>query len=165
MHRHRKPKRHRRKNSPSRPAAAKKSIRLERKKGLYLKDVGGKGRGVFCAHNIAAGEELEITPALLLNEAATKHADQTILVNYTFITGKISKRLRDRAHIKKTDRCSSVIMGVASFCNHTDTPNAEILWEEQNGTLYHTLQATRPIPKNTEICTTYGDGWFENREW
>ena len=25
------------------------------------------------------------------------------------------------------------------------------------------LKATKDIPKHTEICTTYGDGWFDER--
>jgi len=140
-----------------------KNIILERRKGLYLKDTGAKGRGVFCIGNIAAGDVLEVTPAVILNEAATRHADKTILVNYTFATGKVSKCVRDRAHIKKTDHSSAVIMGIASFCNHAEKPNAEILWEEREGALYYTLKATRPIPKNTEICTIYGCGWFDDR--
>lgn len=142
----------------------KKRITLNRKKSLYLKEVSGKGRGVFCTGNIRKGEMLEISPAVLLNEAATNHVDKTILANYTFMTGSIPKSLRERAKIKNTGKTSAVIMGLASFCNHDERPNAEILWEEKDGTLYYTLQATRRIPKNTEICTSYGNGWFDGRD-
>lgn len=142
---------------------ANKKIKLDRKKGLYLKDVGHKGRGVFCTDDIAPGSVLEVSPSIVLNETATRDIDKTILVNYTFVTGSISKRLQKQLHIKKTGNCSSVIMGVASFCNHGEKPNAEIIWEEQDGTIYHTLKATRRIPKGTEICTTYGRGWFKDR--
>ena len=141
-----------------------KKIPLNRKKGLYLKNTRTpKGRGLFCTDKIKKGEILEVTPALILNEADTKHVDKTILLNYTFTLGTPSKRIRERAHIKKADNCSSVIMGIASFCNHDEEPNAEILWEERQGTLYHTLKAIRPIPRNTEICTGYGEGWFDDR--
>jgi hypothetical protein len=141
----------------------KKKIKLDRKKGLYLKAVGIKGRGVFCTGDIAAGEVLEVTPAVILNEAATRHVDETILINYTFQVGGLSKTLRKKSRIKKAGLCSSVIMGIATFCNHAEEPNAEILWDEQDGTVYHFLKATRAIPKNTEICTTYGPGWFDDR--
>lgn len=137
---------------------------LKRKKGLYLKAAGHKGRGVFCTDNIAAGETLEVTPALILNEDATNRVDKTILSNYTFVTGGISKNMRKRSKVKKPADCSSIVMGVASFCNHGEKPNAEIVWEEQGGSLYYTLKATRRIPKNTEICTTYGKGWFDGRD-
>ncbi|MBI3441962.1 MAG: SET domain-containing protein-lysine N-methyltransferase [Proteobacteria bacterium] len=139
------------------------TLKLDRKKGLYLRKTGAKGRGVYCTHSIAAGEVLEVTPAIILNEAATRHVDKTVLVNYTFITGKISRSLRRSACLKRTGLSSSLVMGIASFCNHSENPNAEVEWEERNGTLYYILTATRRIPKNTEICTTYGATWFDDR--
>ena len=144
---------------------SKKKTLLGRKKGLYLRDTGVSGRGVFCAEDIRKGEILEVTPALLLNEGETKLIDKTMLFNYTFVAGALSKRVRERAHIKNSKNCSCVIMGIISFCNHSDKPNAEVLWEEEDGTLYHSIRATRPIPKNTEICTSYGAGWFDDRKF
>lgn len=139
---------------------------LHRKPGLYLKDTKtAKGRGVFCTHDIEAGEELEVTPALILNDADTELADQSVLLYYTFSTGKLSKSLREKSGIRKLDKTSAVIMGVASFCNHDESPNAEILWEEIDGSLYYTLRATAFIPKGVEICTTYGDSWFSERSF
>ena len=144
---------------------AKKNPELLRKGGLYLKHVEGKGRGVFCRTAIKKGEELEVTPALILNEKATGHVDETLLMNYTFIFGSLSKSLRQQTGVKLSRNCSCVIMGIMSFCNHDQKPNAEIVWEEIDGTLYYTLQATRAIAKNTEICTVYGDHWFEERNF
>lgn len=146
------------------PRTTAKLRQLPRKEGLYLKHTGGvKGRGVFCTKAIKKGEVLEVTPALLLNETETDAVDDTHLVNYTFVTGTISAKLRKKAGIQDTDSASSVLLGVMTFCNHDEHPNAEIQWEEEDGTVYYTLVATRSIPKNTEICTTYGDGWFEDR--
>ena len=138
-------------------------ISLERQTGLYLKDAGHKGRGVFCKKDIRKGAVLEITPGLVLNDTATTDVDKTLLINYTFAIGAVSKKLRQRKKIRQTDNCSAVIMGIASFCNHSDDPNAEIEWEEHNGTLYYTLTALKAIPRHTEICTSYGDGWLKDR--
>ena len=136
---------------------------LRRKEGLYLDNAGHKGRGVFCKTAIKRGEILEVTPALVLNEKATTLADKTALLNYTFIIGGISKAQRKRAGMKNSGKASAVVMGILSFCNHGEEPNAEILWEERAGTLYYLLRATKNIPKRTEICTTYGDDWFKER--
>lgn len=141
-----------------------KLIRLHRKSGLYLKDAGHKGRGVFCTTDIKRDEELEISPALILNEDATRRIDKTILDNYVFMVGGLSAPLKKRKGIKKTDDCSAVIMGVASFCNHDEHPNATIEWEEVDGSVYYTLRATRPIARGQEICTTYGNTWFKDRK-
>lgn len=141
-----------------------KKILLKRKEGLYLRDTGHKGRGVFCTQAIRAGEVLEVTPSVILNERQTRHLNHTLLIDYIFMIGRFSKRLLERMRIKKTDDASAVIMGVATFCNDGEKPNAEILWEEQDGTIYYSLRATRAIPRNTEICTSYGAGWFDNRK-
>lgn len=143
---------------------SKRKIKLARKEGLYLKDTGHKGRGVFCMSDIRAGEVLEVTPTIILNEAATNRVDNTILANYTFQLGAVSKAHRKRLHIKNIKKCSGVIMGIISYFNHSEDPNAEVQWEEHNGTLYHLVKALRRIPKNTEICTTYGAGWFDDRK-
>lgn len=141
-----------------------KKVSLDRKKGLYLRHVEGKGRGVFCVAPIKKGEVLEVTPTIILNERATDRVDSTILANYTFQLGAVSKTLRREAGAKKMSGCSGVIMGIISYFNHSETPNAEVQWEEHGGTLYHQVVAIKNIPKDTEICTSYGRGWFEDRK-
>ena len=144
--------------------ARTKINKLPRRKGLYLKDAGPKGRGVFCTEDIRAGETLEITPALILNDADTELVSGRMLNQYTFKIGKIGKSLQARAGIKDTTEASAVVMGVMAFCNHDRKPNAEILWAVEGGVLYYYLEATKRIPKGDEICTTYGAGWFSERE-
>lgn len=140
------------------PAEAHDAPELDRKPGLYLKHVPGKGRGVFCRTAIAEGEALEVTPGLFLDLEETEIADETRLVDYTFFT--------DDADSGEEAEGSNVIMGIMTFCNHGLVPNAAIEWEkseDENNTVYFTLRATRDIPPDTEICTTYGEGWFEER--
>lgn len=137
---------------------------LDRKKGLYLDMVEGKWRGVFCHTAIRKGEEIEATPTIVLNEKETMLMQKTIMRDYIFSLGKISKKMRERVHIKDYKEASTIIMGVASYCNHDEKPNAQLYWEERDGTLYHVLTALKDIPKNTEICTSYGGNWFEDRE-
>lgn len=141
-----------------------KPLHLDRKKGLYLKETATKGRGVFCTTNIRKGETLEITPAILLDDAATGHVDHTILLNYTFSVGKLGKKSMKQAKLDKQENVSCVVMGILSFCNHSRNPNAQVVWEEHDGSVYYTLQAIRAIPRHTEICTTYGEDWFKERK-
>jgi len=137
---------------------------LERSPHLYLKYTKEKGRGVFSKKAIKKGEELEVSPTLVLNESETAHLEKTLLRDYMFSIGKISKKIRDRVRIKDIDAACCLIMGVSTYCNHDEKPNARLLWEERDGTLYHVLEATADIPKGTEICTSYGDGWFDGRK-
>jgi len=137
---------------------------LDRKAGLYLKKTATKGYGVFCVTDIEQDELLEVTPAILLDPAATAHIDKTILENYKFTAGPMTKRQRKILGIYDPDKSSCMIMGIMTYCNHDEHPNADIFWEEHAGTAYHVLEAIRPIPKHTEICTSYGEGWFEERK-
>ena len=137
----------------------KKIPLLDRKKGLYLHHVKGAGRGVFCTQAIKAGEVLERTPAIILDPPDTERIGKTLLERYVFSVGKLPKAMG----VKNSEDVSCVVMGIASFCNHSDErPNAQVVWEQKGGTLYYILEATRDIPKGTEICTSYGPGWFED---
>lgn len=140
-----------------------KTPRLDRKKGLYLKETPTKGRGVFCTTAIRKGEILETTPAIILTEKETECAEPTILNDYTFSIGAVSKKIRNQLKIKKVADISCVVMGIVSYCNHDEHPNAEVEWEETDGSIYYSLRATKNIPKNTEICTSYGESWFSDR--
>ncbi len=136
---------------------------LDRRKGLYLKDTKAKGRGVFCASGIEEGEILEVSPAVVLDEAATVHAEKTILHDYKFMLGELTHSQREVLHITDPKKSCCIVMGLMAFCNHDENPNADIFWEEDEGVAYHFLEATCDIPKNTEICTNYGRGWFSKR--
>lgn len=143
--------------------SGKNAPALNRKQGLYLKPAGKKGRGLFCRQKIKKGEVLETTPALILDTKATNLAGPTIINDYTFMIGEISKPAQKRARITNLANASAIVMGILAYCNHDEAPNAEIVWEEQGQTLYYILRATKDIPKHTEICTSYGEGWFEDR--
>lgn len=143
--------------------SSKKAPLLKRKEGLYLKAAGKKGRGVFCRTALRKGEVLEVTPALVLNERETSLADKTCLGNYTFAVGKTSKTIMKWGDFKNPEESSAVLFGIVSFCNHCESPNATVIWEENDGTLYYSLVTTAAIPAHTEICTSYGDGWFDER--
>lgn len=145
-------------------AVIEKMIQLNRKPDIYLKKTGTKGRGVFCRHALKAGEELEVTPAIILNERDNALIEKTILLDYAFMTAELPDTMSKKLGIKNPEQTSCLIMGIASFCNHAAQPNAEIVWEESGGTVYYTLRATRAIPKGTEICTSYGDDWFTERD-
>lgn len=139
-------------------------IFLDRKPGLYLKVTASKGRGLFCTADIKQGEELETTPAIILNETEHRRAEKTLLHDYVFGVEELSKKGKMKRGVRKIEDASCVVMGIASYANHDEKPNAEVVWEERDGDLYYSLQATRDIPAGTEICTSYGESWFEDRK-
>jgi SET domain-containing protein len=141
-----------------------KPPRLNRREGLYLKNTKTKGRGVFCTKRIKKDEEIEMTSSIVLNERETELIQKTIMRDYIFTLGKISKSIKERTKVKDTDEGSCIITGMMTYCNHDEEPNAQIVWEEKGGSVYHTLIALKNIPANTEICTSYGTDWFKGRK-
>ena len=79
------------------------STPLLRKDGLYLAHTETKGRGLFCSHAITAGEELEVTPAIILTEDETLETDNTILRDYVFRIGDLSQEALDNLGIKDAE--------------------------------------------------------------
>jgi len=148
--------------APRKPAAkAVKPILMTRLDGLYLKDTGHKGRGLFCTKKIKKGTIIEMSPALPLKDKDSANVEKTLLCDYVFVLGKITKALQKKLNIKDIEDACCVIYGITSFCNHDDKPVAEVRWEEHGDTIYHSLVAISDIPANTEICTSYGPGWFD----
>lgn len=137
---------------------------LDRKPGLYLQDTPNKGRGLFCRSDIKQGEELETTPAIILNEKENERAEKTLLRDYVFGLQELSKPAQMKRRVRDIENSACVVMGIASYANHDENPNAEVVWEERDGNLYYTLQALKDIPAGTEICTSYGETWFADRE-
>lgn len=130
---------------------------------MYLKPAGIKGRGVFCVKPIKKGEELETTPAIILNASATDSIEDTILADYAFQIGDLPKAFLKKHKINDYRKACAMVMGIASYCNHGPHPNAEVRWQVKGSGLYYSLVALRDIPAHTEICTSYGEGWFDDR--
>lgn len=121
-------------------------------KKLYLAETKEKGRGVFSHDPIVTGETIEVCPVLFFSAQDAEKIDKTNLYNYYFSTEFLKNK-------NKYGGCFA--MGTMSFCNHSDTPNAEI--EKINteaGCLFH-LKALKTIKAGDEITITYGQVWFD----
>lgn len=139
-----------------------KPIELNRIDGLYLLDIPSKGRGVFCKRDIKQGEIIEIAPSVVLDR---KEIEDISLAHYAFETDNLSKSLMASLKVKKPEETACIILGITSICNHSNNPNAS--WDDINElyTVYFKLEAMVDIPKNTEICVSYGDDWFNVRNY
>lgn len=120
---------------------------------LYVKEVPGKGRGVFAFEPIEAGEVIEVCPVIWLNTKDLKALDGTTLYDYYFLWGK-------------TGRQAAIALGYGSLYNHDYTPNAtyDMYFDEKIIVVY----ALREIPAHEEITFNYngspddqGKVWFE----
>ena len=121
---------------------------------LYIKMVEGKGRGVFCNDDIAAGDVIEFCPVIIIPADQQPHLDQTKLYDYYFLWGE------DQLDM-------ALALGFGSLYNHDYKPNAgyETFYEDK----VIVIRALCNIEAHTEICISYNQDpenkrkvWFED---
>ncbi|QQR98308.1 MAG: SET domain-containing protein-lysine N-methyltransferase [Sphingobacteriales bacterium] len=107
---------------------------------LYLMNLDGKGRGVFCTEDLNEGDVIEICPVVVCPAKDTKHLDKTTLYHYYFMWGDNGKS-------------AGLVLGYGAMYNHSYDPNAiyEAYYEDE---IFKVI-ARRHIPANTEITINY----------
>lgn len=107
---------------------------------LYVQEVQGKGRGVFCSEPIAAGTIIEVCPVIVCPPADRVLIDQTRLYDYYFLWGD-------------DHQLTGIALGFGSLYNHSYHPNAryETYYEDE----IITFIAIRDIKADEEITVNY----------
>jgi SET domain-containing protein len=107
---------------------------------LYLMNIDGKGRGVFCTEDLNEGDVIEICPVVVCPPKDTKCLDKTTLYHYYFMWGDDGKS-------------AGLVLGYGAMYNHSYDPNAiyEAYYEDE---IFKVI-ARRHIPANTEITINY----------
>ena len=101
---------------------------------ILVKQIKGKGRGVFAREDLAAGTVIETVPVLVLDE---DDIEPTALAGYCFLwsAGKVALPL-----------------GYGALYNHSVSPNAEYIYRAPRTKVFRTL---REIAKGEEITINY----------
>ncbi len=107
---------------------------------LYVREVKGKGRGVFTREFIPAGTKIEESPVIVLSTKDTALADKTHLHNYIFLWGE-----------RKVKTC--IALGYCSVYNHSYTPNCDYGMDFEKETME--IVTLRDIRKGEELCINY----------
>lgn len=119
--------------------------------GLYIRNVEGRGRGVFCEKAIEAEELIESCPVIILEAEDFAVVTATFLGQYCFFWDKDSGIL-------------CIGLGFASVYNHSYPSNADYIMDHDNGSL--DIVAVRPIAPGEEITINYtGDPDNPSRQW
>lgn len=107
----------------------------------------GKGRGLQANRAIEAGTCLERAPAVRLSAEDRALLDRTAFFAYYFADPE--KFPTTGAHD------ALVAFGSLTFCNHAETPNAIVRWQEDDGGLWAVLEAIADIAAGEEITLFY----------
>lgn len=127
---------------------------IEEKK-LYLLELKGKGRGVFCKDTIKQNEIIEICPVIVVDATYKEVIENTKLADYCF-------------YFNKEENTLSLVMGFGSMYNYARYANACYALDRENKTMKY--MALEDIPPHTEITINYGgeqgydySKWFTDR--
>ncbi len=122
---------------------------------LYIKNVKGKGRGVFSKQPIAKDDMIEECPVIVLPAEDFPIITSTRMVDYTFFFDKEKEEL-------------AIVLGFGSIYNHAVLPNAHHQLDSERKIMK--FYASADIKAGEEICINYtgdpADGslqWFTDR--
>ena len=122
---------------------------------LFVKEIEGKGRGVFTREDIPKGTRIEESPVIVLSKKDSDFADKTVLHNYLFVWGN-----------RQIKTC--VALGYCSIYNHSYEPNCDNEMDFEKKTM--SIRTLRKINKGEELFINYngevGDHsplWFKVR--
>jgi len=123
---------------------------------VYVKKSGipRSGRGVFAKNKILKGEIIENCPYIDLPPHDLESLENTLLLTYIFFYGEKKEKIL-------------LTLGFGSIYNHSYTPNAAYIIDQNNQTV--TFTALEDIQKDEEITFNYKQGnpkiinplWFE----
>ncbi|KAI5986213.1 hypothetical protein EDD15DRAFT_2582067 [Pisolithus albus] len=112
----------------------------------YVKEVRGKGRGVFASHAIPPQTIIETSPVLLFaKDEYERHGRHTLLDHYTF---------------NWRDGRMALALGMGSLFNHSEQPNVSYSLDIARDCIVYT--SARAICADEELCIFYGHNlWFD----
>ncbi len=118
------------------------------KQYLYLKNITGKGRGVFTKEKIDANVIIENSPVIVMSAGDRLLLDKTLLHDYIFEWG-IDK-----------DKCC-MALGFVPIYNHSYESNCEYFMDFDKETIH--IKTIRPVSKGEELTINYNGSWNDNK--
>ena len=120
-----------------------------------LESLEGKSRSVLADRSIREGEVIDASWAIELSKSELAFYMRSSLFPYIFV------RSTNDANI---ERVGYICLGIVSFCNHSDLPNAYVRWINETICMRVELVASRFIERNEEVTIYYSnltdyEGW------
>ena len=121
--------------------------------GLYIAPSDGRGNGMFTAHDLEAGDTIEVCPYISIPSTQLPAIHETVFHDYYFL-------------MPHDETAACLILGYGCIYNHRREPNAEVIFDIPNERIE--FQSTRAISAGEEIFIDYTGGikkvtelWFE----
>jgi SET domain-containing protein len=116
---------------------------------LYIKNIEGKGRGVFSAGKIDKDTVIEEAPVIVMNHDDKMLLDQTLLHDYIFDWGN------------DKHKCC-IALGFVSIYNHSYSSNCEYFMDFEEDTIQ--IKTVREIQPGEELTINYNGDWDDKKQ-
>lgn len=117
---------------------------------LYIANTENKGKAVFAAVPFSPEDVIEICPVIILQETDLKVIHNTRLHDYYFLWGVEQNQ-------------AALALGYGSLYNHSDEPNAEIVFDYEQETI--DFICIHDISPGDEVTIDYHAGLTERSLW
>jgi len=121
-----------------------------RTEALKVDRISGKGCGLIVMKTIKKGELIEAAPTCGFPPEHRKTIDKTELSKYCFVKPS-------EYNDAETPAPGYIVFGLSSFCNHSEKPNAEVKWVEDDLGQWACLTALRDINPGEEVTMYYAN--------
>ena len=108
---------------------------------LYIKDAGGRGRGVFTRESIPARTLIEESPVIVMTATDRPHLDKTLLHDYIF---------------EWKDGCC-MALGLVPIYNHSYESNCEYFMDYEEQVIR--VITVRQVKNGEELTINYNGDW------
>jgi SET domain-containing protein len=116
---------------------------------LYIKNIEGKGRGVFTRKKINKDTVIEEAPVIVMSHEDKILLDQTLLHDYVFDWGNDKKRC-------------CIALGFVSIYNHSYISNCEYFMDFEEDTIQ--IKTVREIQPGEELTINYNGDWNDEKQ-
>ncbi|MER9127729.1 SET domain-containing protein-lysine N-methyltransferase [Mesorhizobium sp. M0959] len=122
---------------------------FDRSNVVYVKNVPGKGRGLFANISFKLGDLIERAPTWEFDIEDGRFIDNTGLLEYYF--ARLDKG------VTSNPPAWYIVFGLISIVNHSFNPNAKIIWTDEDSGAWASIVAIRDINVEEEITHRYTD--------
>lgn len=117
---------------------------------IHIKNVSGKGRGMFSLEYIGADEIIEIAPVIVMSAADRAHLDKTLLHDYIFEWQPQGQNL------------CCMALGYVPIYNHSYAANCEYFMDYKAQTIQ--IKTVKPVEAGEELTINYNGDWNNEKK-
>ncbi len=117
---------------------------------IQLKEISGKGRGVFCMETIAEDKIIEVAPVIVMSAEDRIHLDKTLLHDYIF---------EWQPH---GEAACCMALGYVPLYNHSYRANCEYFMDYDAQTIL--IRSVKRIEAGEELTINYNGDWNDEKK-